>query len=375
MTDRTTTDRPEAGLRFTHQTLAQRVVFAPGSAADAVVDEVLELGAGRAMLIASHREAALSTPVAEALRSARVDVVLHEEVEMHVPIAVADRARAVAEAAKVDVVLTVGGGSTTGVGKAVVMAGSPTAGRPLISVPTTYAGSEATNVWGLTSPGPDGGVKRTGVDHRVLPTAIVYDATLLVSLPGELAVASGLNALAHAVDSMWGPRTDPIDQALAQEGIRALAAGLVTLHADGSSLDGVERTLYGAYLAAVSFASAGSGMHHKICHVLGGMFNLPHAQTHAIVLPHVLAFNAPNAPAAERRIADAFGSATATEGLHSLRTELQAPTALKDFGMPHAGIDKAVDAIVAAIPKNNPTPIDAGSVAALVEAAWQGDSA
>lgn len=142
----------------------------------------------------------------------------------------------------------------------------------------------------------------------MLPRAIVYDAALLTTLPGEMTVASGLNALAHCVDSMWGPRADPIDRVLAQEGIRALAAGLSAVADDSTSVEGIEQTLYGAYLAAVAFASAGSGMHHKICHVLGGMFNLPHAQTHAVVLPHVLAFNAPHAPEAEARIAQAFGA-------------------------------------------------------------------
>ncbi|MFI7699495.1 iron-containing alcohol dehydrogenase [Nonomuraea sp. NPDC049480] len=122
---------------------------------------------------------------------------------------------------------------------------------------------------------------RPGVDGKVLPASIVYDASLLTTLPGEMTVASGLNAMAHCVDSMWGPRTDPIDRAPAQEGIRGLATGLPVVADDSASVEGIEQMLYGAYLAAVAFASAGSGMHHKICHVLGGMFNLPHAQTHA----------------------------------------------------------------------------------------------
>jgi alcohol dehydrogenase class IV len=207
----------------------------------------------------------------------------------------------------------------------------------------------------------------------VLPASIVYDATLLTSLPGELTVVSGLNALAHGVDAMWGPRVDPIDQALAGEGIRGLAVGLPKVAVDSASIAGIEETLYGAYLAAVSFASAGSGMHHKICHVLGGMFNLPHAQTHATVLPYVLAFNAPNAPEAAGRIAAAFGSADADAGLARLRRRLDAPSALKDLGMPAEGIAKALPAIRAAIPANNPTPITEENLTALLRAAWEGD--
>jgi maleylacetate reductase len=178
--------------------------------------------------------------------------------------------------------------------------------------------------------------------------------------------------MAHCVDSMWGPRTDPIDQALAAEGIRALRLGLPAVKADPTGLRGREQTLYGAYLAAVAFASAGSGLHHKICHVLGGMFNLPHAQTHAVVLPHVLAFNVPNAPEAGQRMALALDAPTAAEGLATLRATLSAPTALKDYGMPEDGIAEAVTPVMAALPAGNPTPVSAENLTALLRAAWEG---
>jgi alcohol dehydrogenase class IV len=347
-------------MRFTHETLAQRVVFASGEAAAAVATEVERLGARRVMLIASPAEAALAESVA---RSSPV-ALRHDEVMMHVPVEVAERACASAADASVDAVLSIGGGSTTGLAKAVALE----TGVPIVAVPTTYAGSEATNVWGLT----EGETKTTGVDDRVLPRAIVYDASLMLSLPVAMSVASGLNALAHCVDSMWAPHTDPIDQALAGEGVRALAAGLPAVVAEPSGIEGREQTLYGAYLAAVAFASAGSGMHHKICHVLGGMFNLPHAQTHAVVLPHVLAFNAPHAAEAERRIASAFGASSAVAGLAALRHAVDAPRALKDYGMPKDGIAKAVGPIVAAVPADNPTPVTEENITALLRAAWEG---
>lgn len=347
-------------MRFAHETLPQRVVFAVGEAAATVEAEIDRLGSSRVMLIAAPAEAAIADDLGARLPVA----VRHDEVVMHVPVEVAERARVAAASGAVDVLVCVGGGSTTGLAKAVAM----TTGLPIVAVPTTYAGSEATNVWGLT----DGDVKTTGVDARVLPRSIVYDASLMLTLPVELSVASGLNALAHCVDGMWGPRVDPIDQALAGEGIRALADGLRGVVAEPTGLDGREQTLYGAYLAAVAFASAGSGMHHKICHVLGGMFNLPHAQTHAVVLPHVLAFNAPSAPEAERRIAAAFGAPTATEGLRALRSTLDAPRALRDYGMPEEGIAKAVEPILAAVPANNPTPVTEENVAALLRSAWEG---
>src|SRR3954454_22202852 len=321
-------------VRFTHETLPQRVVFASYDAADRVAEEVSMLGASRAMVIAGGGEVTLAEPVVAGLPV----VVRHTEVVMHVPTDVAERARKVAEEQKADVLVSVGGGSTTGLAKAVAL----TTGLPIVAVPTTYAGSEATNVWGLT----EGSRKTTGTDPRVLPRSVVYDASLMVSLPVAMSVASGLNALAHCVDSMWGPRTDPIDQAFALEGIRALVQGLPTVVSDPRDIAGREHTLYGAYLAAVAFASAGSGLHHKICHVLGGMYNLPHAPTHAVVLQHVLAFNAPNAPAAERRIAAAFDSPNVLDGLITLRDTLDAPRALRNLVMSAHGIAAAADAIV-----------------------------
>lgn len=351
-------------MAFVHETLGQRVVFAYGRAAETAASELAALGVSKAMLIASEHETTLADPIAAAIPVA----LRHTEVVMHVPVDVAGRARDAASAAAVDVVVTVGGGSATGLGKAVALA----IGLPIVAVPTTYAGSEATNVWGLT----DGDAKTTGVDARVLPRSVVYDASLLASLPTELAVASGLNATAHCVDAMWGPRADPIDLALAQEGIRSLAAGLPVVAASSGEtapVEAIEQALYGAYLGAVSFSSAGSGMHHKMCHVLAGMLNLPHAETHAVVLPHVLAFNAPNAPEAERRIATAFGTACATEGLAQLRKTLDAPKALKDYGMREDAVATAVGPILASVPANNPTPVTAENLTALLRRAWSGE--
>ncbi|WP_406212382.1 maleylacetate reductase [Streptomyces canus] len=348
-------------MKFTHATLPQRVVFAAGESPAAVAAEVEALGGSKVMLIASDREKELADPIAK-----EIPVVLrHEEVVTHVPVEVAGRALRTAVNAGADILVSVGGGSTTGLAKAVAL----TTGLPIVAVPTTYAGSEATNVWGLT----EGDTKTTGVDDKVLPASVVYDAGLLTSLPGEMTVASGLNAMAHCVDSMWGPRADPIDRALAQEGIRALASGLPAVADDSTGIEGIEQTLYGAYLAAVAFASAGSGIHHKICHVLGGMFNLPHAQTHAVVLPYVLAFNAPHAPEAEARIAQAFGSGKAGAGLAALRKVLDAPRALRDYGMPEDGIAKALGPITKAIPDNNPAPVTDENLTALLKAAWAGD--
>jgi alcohol dehydrogenase class IV len=347
-------------MRFVHDTLPQRVCFGSGRAAASLAGAVSGLGAGRVMLIAGKNEMPLADEVAR-----DVPVALrYDEVVMHVPVEVARRARAAAAEHEVDALVSVGGGSTTGLAKAVAL----TSGLPVVAVPTTYAGSEATPVWGLT----EGAKKTTGTDPRVLPRVIVYDAALTVSLPVDLSVASGLNALAHCVDSMWAPGADPVNAALAAEGIRALAAGLPRIVADPADLDGRENALYAAYLSAAAFASAGSGLHHKICHVLGGKYNLPHAQTHATVLPYVLAFNGPAAPEAEARIAAAFGSAGALAGLDALRQQLRAPRALADYGFTEDLIGEAAEAILPSVPASNPRPVSAEDLRALLRAAWSG---
>lgn len=348
-------------LTFDHMTLGQRVLFGTGAAAANLAAEVTRLGAERAMVIASDFETEMARTVA-----ADIEVALwHHDVVMHVPIETAEKARAAAAEHSIDLLVCVGGGSTTGLAKAIAM----TSRLPIIAVPTTYAGSEATNVWGLT----EASRKTTGVDDAVLPVTVIYDAALTLSLPVDMSVASGLNGMAHCIDSMWGPRVDPINAALGAEGIRALSQGLPLIAADPSGTEGREQALYGAYLSAVAFASAGSGLHHKICHVLGGTFNLPHAQTHATVLPYVLAFNAPAAPEAEARIAAAFGTADALTGLQDLRKRLDAPKALSDYGFTADGIAEAVSVVLPAVPASNPRPVTTENLTRLLKAALTGE--
>jgi maleylacetate reductase len=347
-------------MRFVHDSLPQRVCFGSGQAGEFTRREVALLGASRAMVISSEREAARAEEITDGS-----PVALHyHDVVMHVPVDVAERAREAAATVAADVVVAIGGGSATGLAKAIAM----TSGLPIIAVPTTYAGSEATAVWGLTS----GDVKTTGTDLKVLPKVVVYDATLTLSLPVDMSVASGLNALAHCVDSLWGPNADPINAAFATEGIRALAAGLPPVAADPAGLPGREHVLYAAYVSATAFASAGSALHHKICHVLGGKYNLPHAQTHAVVLPYVLAFNAPAAPDAATRVSESFGAKDAVEGLQGLRATLNAPRALRDYGFEESAIPAAAAAILPSVPPSNPRPVTRGDLEALLHAAWAG---
>lgn len=347
---------------FDHTTLEQHVIFGSGAAVDHTVAAVHDLRAQRVLLIADE----FAMEVADAV-AARIHVVdrIHDVVQ-HVPAERSRWATARARSFRADAIVTIGGGSSTGLAKIVARDLS----LPIIAVPTTFAGSEATNVWGIT----EAGRKTTGVDNKVLPKVIVYDASLSRGLPAQLAVSSGLNAIAHAVDGFWAPRADPVNKALGTEGLRALTSGLRTLHVDPDDLDGREQTLYGAYLAAVAFASAGPGMHHKICHALGGTFKLPHAETHSVVIGHVTAFNAPHAPdATERIIAAVGGSASAAESIFTLCDELQAPTSLRALGFNEKDIPEAARIILPTIPSSNPRRVTQTSLETILTAAWAGE--
>lgn len=349
-----------AGMVFEHETLGQRVLFGAGKARQFLAQEVHRLGSTRPMVIAAPREKARAAAIVDGL-----DVALfYDDVAQHVPVTNAVQARLAAVDHEIDLLVSFGGGSATGLAKAVALS----SGIPIVAVPTTYAGSEATEVWGMT----ENGQKKTGTDRRVLPVTVIYDAALTVSLPPSLSVASGLNALAHCVDSLWAPAADPINAALAVEGMRALALGLPTVKSAPGNLRGREDTLYGAYLAAVAFASAGAGLHHKICHVLGGRFNLPHAETHAVVLPYVLAFNAGAAPDSVAKIAGALGATDAVTGLNALYSALEAPQALKDIGLEESALIEAADLILPHVPDSNPARVTRQNLTDLLRAAWSG---
>ncbi|GAB2825070.1 maleylacetate reductase [Alpinimonas psychrophila] len=350
------------GLNFTHETLGQRLLFGSGKAAINVAEEVARQGSRKVMLVATSLESEIVRTV-----TSRISIALTcDDVVQHVPIEGAEAARKAATDNGIDLIISVGGGSATGLAKAIAL----TTGIPILAVATTYAGSEATNVWGLT----EATRKTTGSDIKVLPVAVVYDAQLTYSLPVDLSIASGMNAIAHCIDSMWAPGADPINQALATEGIRALASGLPMILRNPSGERGRELALYGAYLSAASFASAGSGMHHKICHVLGGTYRLPHAQTHASVLPYVLAFNAPFAEEANQRIAYALGASSGLEGLNLLRAALNVPTGLKDLGFEESNIEEASEIIFPLIPESNPRKVSRENLIELLHTAWAGET-
>ncbi|MFF2486082.1 maleylacetate reductase [Microbacterium sp. NPDC058062] len=348
-------------IAFDHVSLAQRVLFRTGRAVENCVAAVASFHAQRVFLVSDAFASELSDSIAERVPvAARVG-----EVVQHVPAERALDAVALADSHRCDLIVSIGGGSSTGLAKIVARE----TGLPIIAVPTTFAGSEATDVWGIT----ENGHKTTGVDRRVLPQVVVYDADLFTSLPLDLVVSSGLNAMAHAIDSFWGPRADPINAALATEALRVLSLGLRTINADPDDIRARERTLYGAYLAAVSFASAGSGLHHKIAHVLGGRFDLPHADMHAALLPYTTAFNLPYASEAAERLSAAFDGAPAALALFHLRSELHSPRSLAELGLARSDVTEAASLSLASIPPSNPRRVDQGDLEVLLLQAWAGD--
>jgi alcohol dehydrogenase class IV len=247
------------------------VVFGTGQVVEAA-GEARRLG-GRVLVVCDQIAMPVADRLASALDSDAVGMIAG--VRQHVPVADAEAARGAREL-DANCVLAVGGGSTLGLAKAITL----TERVPIVAVPTTYAGSELTPVWGLT----DGGVKTTGRDPVVAPRTVIYDPELTYGLPPDITAASGLNAIAHCVDSLWAPGRTPLTDAIAERGIASLAAGLAAAVRDGCDRLGRENALIGAWLAGVTFAVAGSSLHHKLCHVLGGKYDLPHAKTHAAVL-------------------------------------------------------------------------------------------
>jgi len=335
---------------FIYCASASRVIFGSGSVGRAP-DEIDRLAAKRVFVIGTPSALGPVSPVLAQL-GARVAGIF-DRPEPHVPAGLAEEARRTAQALGADACLVIGGGSAIGLGKAVAL----TSGLPLIVVPTTYAGSEMTSIYGIT----DGGVKRTGRDPRVLPRTVLYDPTLTMSLPSNLSASSGMNAIAHCVEALYAQDGNPVISLMAEEGIRALAQALPGLVACPNDENARTLALYGAWLAGTSLGSTTMALHHKACHVLGGSFDLPHAEMHSVVLPHAAHYNREAAPGAMNRVARALGSDEGPAGLFELAQRLQLPRSLASLGMPESGLLHAAQQITAA-PYPNPAPLSFGDV-------------
>ena len=283
---------------------------------------------------------------------------------MHTPVEVTEHALALVRERGVDCLIALGGGSTIGLAKAIALRTD----LPQIAIPTTYAGSEMTPILGETRDG----LKTTQKSPKVLPETVIYDVGLTMTLPAGLSGTSGINAIAHAVEALYAEDANPIISVLAEQGIAALGRALPKIAADPSDRDARSDAQYGAFLAGACLGSVGMALHHKLCHTLGGTFDLPHSETHTIVLPHALAYNAPAVPKAVEAVARALGVADAPRGIYDLASGIGAPRALKDLGMPESGIDKATD-IALSNPYWNPRPLEREAIRKLISRAWAGE--
>jgi alcohol dehydrogenase class IV len=203
---------------------------------------------------------------------------------------------------------------------------------------------------------------------------VIYDPLLTLTLPVALSVTSGINAIAHAAEGLYAQDRNPIMDLMAEEGIAALARALPAITHDCGNLDARSDAMYGAWLCGSVLGSVGMALHHKLCHTLGGSFNLPHAEVHTVILPQAMAFNASAAPRAMLRIARALGRNSAPAGLFDLARDNGAAVALRDIGMREQDLDRAADLAVAN-PYWNPRPIGAqqrDEIRALLQRAFEG---
>ena len=325
-------------------------------------------GEGSVLVISTRSQNVVAERIIEGLGprfGARIDGAV-----MHVPEADAARAVRMASECGAGCVIAVGGGSAIGLAKAVALRRDVA----IVAIPSTYSGSEMTDIWGIT----EGDGKVTGRDPRVVPSLVVYDAELLRTLPPEIAGPSAINTIAHSVEALYAQNGTPLLSEIAEEGIRRMAAALRVICGPGRETDALEpaldETIHGAILCGSALAKATMGIHHKLCHVLGGTFGLPHAETHTVILPHAAAYNSEAAPDAMDAICRALGSGSAPAGLQELAREVGAPTSLRDIGFEERNLDRAAD-IATESPYYNPRPVDRESVRALLDDAFHGRDA
>jgi maleylacetate reductase len=343
---------------FIYNGLPSRVVFGPGSVSQ-LPAEVDRIGAKRVLVLSTPGRAGMVAAVSRHLPVAGV----FDKVVMHTPLEIARQARELASSIDADCCVAVGGGSTIGFGKAIAL----TSGLPVLAVPTTYSGSEMTTIWGIS----EGGAKKTGRDPRVLPKTVIYDPELTLDLPPQVSAASGMNAVAHCVEALYAHDGNPIISLMAEEGIRALAVALPRILEDSKNLDARSEALYGAWLAGCTISTTSVALHHKLCHVLGGSFNLPHAETHSIVLPHAVRYNHAAAPDAMARIERAIQARDAAAGIFDLEKKLGLPLRLADIGMKEADLERAA-LIATEAPYPNPRKVEYAPVLELLRNAYEG---
>ena len=350
--------------RFTYpegvyNALPERVVFGVG-AVDRLGEEVERLGARRVVVVCTPGRRRSADDLATGLGPRCAGVLA--DAKTQVPIETAQAGRAEARRLGADCLVTIGGGASTGLGKAIALE----TGTPLIAIPTTYSGSEMTGFCGITI----AGVKRMHADRRMVAKTVIYDPALTVSLPPAVSGPSGMNALAHCVEALYVATAGPIPFLMAEEGVRALRRSLPAVVREPDNLEARSEALYGAYMAGGAL-TGGFAIHHGLAHVLGGSFGIEHGIAHAVMLPHSVAFNAPAVPEAIARLTAALEVEDAAAGLFDLAVELKVPTSLKELGVRDGDLDRAAE-IAVETAHDNPRPVDVAGMRAVLEDAFHG---
>ncbi len=339
-----------------------RIIFGVDTIND-LPEELACLGAKRALVISTPQQQGQAEKICDLLGSQSAG--LFANAAMHTPVEVTGDALAMVEKLDVDCVIGIGGGSTTGLSKAIALHTD----LPQIVIPTTYAGSEMTSILGQT----EDGLKTTLKDERVRPEVVIYDVHLTLSLPAEVSGTSGINAIAHAVEALYAENKNQQTSRMAEEGIARLSKALPIIAVEPHNLDARTDALHGAWLCGSCLENVGMALHHKLCHTLGGSFALPHAETHTAVLPHATAYNANADVDAMHSIAAALGVGSAPAGLYDLGHKVKATMALRDLGLAESDLDRAADLAVQN-PYWNPRPIDRDGIRNLLQRAWAGAS-
>ncbi|KUJ82322.1 maleylacetate reductase [Ruegeria profundi] len=340
----------------------QKVRFGVGLRND-ICSELSELGSEKALVLSTPQQVDMAMELATAIGDRASG--LFTRATMHTPVDVTEEAVEHALSIQADSLVSIGGGSTIGLGKAIALR----TGLPQIAIPTTYAGSEATPILGQT----EGGVKKTLTDAKVLPRVILYDPELVATLPPAMTVTSALNAMAHAAEALYAKdRTDQTTE-LAVDGLKAFAEGFPNVVENPGDLKAREETQRGAWACGTVLGQVGMALHHKLCHTLGGSFNLPHAETHAIVLPHAIAYNAVGVPELLTPVSQILDGGEPGQALWDFAKKMGAPMALKDLGISEADLDRATE-IALRNPYWNPRPITADGLRALLQNAWAGNA-
>jgi len=365
-------------IGFNYVSYAQEILFAPGVLAR-LRQTVEKRGWQRCMLCTSHsmRVGGQLGPIESNLGEKLVAV--FERVQPHVQDGQVATALAAAREKSIDLVIGLGGGSALGMAKAVGF----DLQLPIVAIPTTYAGSEMTPVYGITHTDEDPPRKVTVSDPKVVPSLVFYDPQLTLDLPSALTASTGINALAHCIEALYSKTRNPLSSLAATEGVRHIHAALLKCYQDGKNLEARTEMLFGSHLAGLSLASVSMGLHHGLCHVLGGSANVPHGIANAIILPHAILFNADVTaaqliPAAEAMNVPEIGNnpkeriEALAQRISTLVRDMDLPQRLRDAGIREADLPRLAQlAFQNKTVQNNPKPItDVTQLESLLRDAW-----